>query len=167
MSLVVTYHSLAIDCDSPPDLQRSPGVMVGRKVCVMEGGGHSPSGTGRQVGLVVSSLMVHIREFGPWAVSRGILEVTETSPFDLLTLLPSDLARAPIKPQAVSLWESCLSSFILWFSLHEWLCVSQWSVVYSAVTEWRVGVIVACNNVVIIVAVIFLFSSIFFFYFLF
>lgn len=88
MSLVITYHSLAIDCDSPSDLQRSPGVMVGREVCGKEGGGHGPSDTGLQVSLVVSSSMVHIREFGPWSVSRGILEVTETSPFGLLTFCP-------------------------------------------------------------------------------
>lgn len=68
MSLVITYHSLAIDCDSPSDLQRSPGVMVGREVCGKEGGGHGPSDTGLQVSLVVSSSMVYIRqggEFGP------------------------------------------------------------------------------------------------------
>lgn len=68
MSLVITYHSLAIDCDSPSDLQRSPGLMVGREVCGKEGGGHGPSDTGLQVILVVSSSMVHIRqggEFGP------------------------------------------------------------------------------------------------------
>lgn len=40
MSLVITYHSLAIDCESPSDLQRSPGVMVGKEVCGKEGGGH-------------------------------------------------------------------------------------------------------------------------------
>lgn len=91
MSLVITYHSLATDCDLPSDLQRSPGVMVGREVCGKEGGGHRPSDTGLQVGLVVSSSMVHIREFGPWPVSRGILEVDETSPFGLFNLSPSDL----------------------------------------------------------------------------
>lgn len=32
MSLVITYHSLAIDCESPSDLQRSSGVMVGKDV---------------------------------------------------------------------------------------------------------------------------------------
>lgn len=132
MSLMITYHSLAIDCDSPPDLQRSTGVMVGREVCAVEGGGHGPLDTVLQVSLVVSSSMVHIREFGPWSVSRGILEVTETSPFGPLTFSPSDLPCASIKPQAVSFRECCLS--LSSFGLHEWLCVSQWSGVYSAVT---------------------------------
>lgn len=161
MSLVITYHSLAVDCDPPPDLQRSPGVMAGWEVCGMEGGGHGPSGIGLQDGLVASSSMAHIREFGPWSVHRGILEVNETSPFGLLTFrpLPSDLPCVPIKPQAASLWEPCLS-LILWFGLHEWLCVSQWSVVSSAVTQCRVCVvIVGYNTVVVIVVVIFLFSS--------
>lgn len=40
MSLLITYHSLAIDLDLPSDLQRSPGVTVGREVLVKEGGGH-------------------------------------------------------------------------------------------------------------------------------
>eukprot|EP00064_Thunnus_orientalis_P011993 superscaffoldBa00001789_g12026 len=48
MSLVITYHSLAIDCDLPSDLQKSPVVMVGREVCGKEGGGHGPSDTGLQ-----------------------------------------------------------------------------------------------------------------------
>lgn len=39
MSVVITYHSLAIDCDSPPDLQRSRGVMVGWEARGKEGGG--------------------------------------------------------------------------------------------------------------------------------
>lgn len=62
MSLAITYHSLAIDCDSSSGLQRSSGVMVGRKVCGKEGGGHGPSGPGLLVVLVISSLMVHIRK---------------------------------------------------------------------------------------------------------
>lgn len=90
MSLVITYHSLAIDCESPSDLQRSPGVMVG-KVCGKEGGGHGSTDTGLQVTLVVSSSMVHSSqggEFGPWSVSMGILEVAETSLFGLLIFRP-------------------------------------------------------------------------------
>lgn len=102
MSLMITYHSLAIDCDSPPNLQRSSGVMVGRKVCGVEGGGRGPLDTDLQVSLVVSSSVVHIRQFGPWSVSRGNLQVTETSPFGPLTFEPSDLPCASIKPQTVS-----------------------------------------------------------------
>lgn len=63
--MVITYHSLATESDSPSDLQRFPVVMVGWEVCGKEGGGHGPSDTGLQVSLVVSSSMVHIREFGP------------------------------------------------------------------------------------------------------
>lgn len=81
MSFFITYHSLAIDCYS--DLQRSTGVIVGMKVCGKEGGGHGSSDTGLRVSLVVSTSMLHIRkreEFGPWSVSRDILDVNETSP---------------------------------------------------------------------------------------
>lgn len=167
MSLVITYHSLAIDCDSPSDLQRSTGVMGGREVCGKEGGGHGPSDTGLQVSLVVSSSMVYIRqggEFGPWSVSRAILEVTETSCFGLLTFcpLPSDLPCVLVKPWAVSFREFCLS-LILWFSLHEWLCVSQWSVVYSPVIQYRVYVVIVGYNTVVVIVVISLFSSLFLF----
>lgn len=56
--MVITYHSLANDCDSPSDLQSFPGVTVGREVCGMEGGGHSPSDTRLQVNLPVSSSVV-------------------------------------------------------------------------------------------------------------
>lgn len=146
MSLMITYHSLAIDCDSPPNLQRSTGVMAGRKVCGVEGGGRGPLDTGLQVSLVGFSSVVHIRQFGPWSVSRGNLEVTETSPFGPLTFEPSDLPCASIKPQTVSFWECCFS--LSSFGLHEWLCVSQWSGVYSAVTQCRVSVVMVGFNTV-------------------
>lgn len=89
MSLVITYHSLATDCDSPSDLQRSPGVMVGREICEKEGGGHGPSDTaGYFGGILINGSYQTRRRIGPWSVSRGILEVTETSPFGLSTFCP-------------------------------------------------------------------------------
>lgn len=58
------------------------------ELCGKEGGGHGRSDTGLQVSLVVSSSVVYIREFGPLSVPRGILKVSETSPFGLLTCRP-------------------------------------------------------------------------------
>lgn len=55
MSLVITYHSLAIECDSPSDLQRSPGVIVGREVCGKEGRGHGHWTAGRFGSILIIS----------------------------------------------------------------------------------------------------------------
>lgn len=113
MSLVITYHSLAIDCDSPCDLQRSSGVKVGREICEKEGGGPSPADTGLQVTLVASSSMVYIWQERIWSLIRvqghirGHWDLTFW-PFDLM---PSALWPPlwPNKITAVSFWECCLS----------------------------------------------------------
>lgn len=134
--------------------------MVGRKAF---GGRRAPPlrhWTSLRFGWLISSSVAHIRqegEFGFDLCPGAFLEVTETSLYGFWNLLPSAL-RGDILNSRLSHYESLVSltqTHIHWFSLHEWLCISQWSIMYSAVTQHRFGVVsVGYNTIVVAIVVV-------------
>lgn len=129
------------DCDSPSDLQRSPGSWwvgkpVERRALPLR---HWTAGQ-----LVVSSSIAHIRELGPDLCLGACTRSVRPQPlaFKPSSLWPPpDLPRAPIKPRVVSSRECCPLSVILWFA---WMAVCfsvEWSVQCSDAVQGTVFVL--------------------------